>query len=105
MPAIPPESELRAAALRLGLATDDNGNYPPSIRKKLAAAVVEADKERTQTAKAQPNGTTAEQLLAFHDELTESRLSDEDVRALTLAVAPALVRRQGLHTKKENPHT
>lgn len=101
---IPPESEIREAAKTLGHA-DEHGNYPPSLRKKIVAAINEADKELADTTKAQPNGTTAEQLLAFHDELTNRAVPDEDARALTLAVAPALVRRQGLHLSKENPHS
>lgn len=100
---IPPESEIREAAKTLGHA-DANGDYPLSLRKKIVAAINEADKEVADTAKAQPNGTTAEQLLAFHDELTNSRVPNEDARALTLAVASALVRRQGLLTKGTRTH-
>lgn len=105
MNAVPTEHEIRKMAERLGY-TDANGDYPKHLRTRLAKAVVElrneeaADTERAQAAAPPPAGTTAQQLAQLHSELSKE-FGVEPAETLTLAIAPALVRRQGLHLKHE----
>lgn len=100
------EPEIRAFAASIG-AVDQNGNYTEP-RSKLAAGALEYRKEKRKAAALEsavappPAGTTAEQLNALRAELVELGFgSTIDILA---AVAGALVRREGLHTKGSPNH-
>lgn len=105
MNGVPTETEIRDMAKKLGYA-DENGDYPRSRRNQLAIAVVELrnaeaeDAERAQAVAPPPAGTTAEQLARLQVELG-AHFDAKSAGALTLAIAPALVRRQGLHLNTE----
>lgn len=100
------EPEIRAFAEAIG-AVDERGNYTEP-RSKLAAGAVEYRKEKRKAAARDsadatpPAGTTAEQLAALRAELVE--LGFRSTIDILAAVAGALVRREGLHTKGSPNH-
>lgn len=98
MKSLPTEAEITSAAERLGHLRDD-GTYPPQLRKKLAAFVVEEAEELAKVDASQPDGTTVNQLSRLYTELRDEEFTDAVACALVAAIAPALVRRQGLHLK------
>lgn len=106
---VPTEREIRDMAKRLGYA-DENGDYPRSRRAQLAVAVVELhneeadDAERAQAAAPPLAGTTVAQLRRFSDEL-RTQFDDDVAASLLLAVAPAVVRRHGLHVNPKELHS
>ena len=104
---VPTEVEIREFAKQIG-ALDENGNYtePRSVLAKGAQKYFDdlATLEREGPPPTQV--ATSLQLRRFRDELREE-FKDSDpslARALVLAIAPSLVRRQGLHLNtKGNP--
>lgn len=99
----PSEEEIRDFAKKVG-AVDKNGDYTEP-RNKLAAGALEYRKELAKQADEQPDGTTAEQLLRLHDELLDEGFVRDLVRDLVVAIAPALVRRQGLQLNPKGTRT
>ena len=99
----PSEDEIRTFAKKIG-AVDGNGDYTEP-RNKLAAGALEYRKELAKQADEQPDGTTAEQLLRLHDELLDEGFVHNLVRDLVVAIAPALVRRQGLQLNPKGTRT
>lgn len=93
--AVPTEAEIQSAAEQLGL-TDANGRYPSRDRSRIAKAVQIAQQD--QAVDADPsNGTTAQQLAEFRNELAANGLQEtEIVGPLLDEVARHLLQSQGL---------
>lgn len=99
---LPTEPELRAAARRLGLTYNPNDG---TTRAKLIKAVQLADAEIADQDRADERETTVEQLARFHREVIEygaAPVEQELADRLLVAVAGALVRRDGLVLKPRN---
>ncbi|WP_343466443.1 hypothetical protein AAI421_13405 [Rhodococcus aetherivorans] len=107
--ATPTEDEIRAFAKKIGEA-DERGNYDPRKRSRLAAGALQYRAELAKEAAAAeleaPVGlSTAEQLIQFERELRGSAFGPDGVTAIVVAVAGALVRREGLSLREEGtPH-
>lgn len=110
--ATPTEDEIRAFAKKIGEA-DERGNYDPRKRSRLAAGALQYRAELAKEAAAAeleaPVGlSTVEQLARFHREAIEYGdvpIRQELADALLVAVAGALVRREGLSLREEGtPH-
>lgn len=103
-PRPPTEDEIRDAAQRLGHA-DENGNYPPGLRNKLAAVVQEA--KRNDAAETDPTrGNTAQLLARFADQLNDAGpFRPDTTTALLTEAARFLLRTAGLQleTKETTP--
>lgn len=98
----PSEDEIRDFAKKIG-AVDDDGNYTEP-RNKLAAGALEYRNELAKQADEQPDGTTAEQLHRLAEELNPL-FASEVALDLLVAIAPALVRRQGLQLNPKGTRT
>lgn len=99
---IPTEAEIRAFAESIG-AVDGTGKYT-SPRAQLAAGAQKHRELVEQAEKDEQVETTAKQLVQLSRELAEEGVADGNVRELVLAIAPALVRRQGLTLKGTRTH-
>lgn len=105
---IPDEREIAAFARKIG-AIDADGNYTEP-RSKLAFGAMQYRDELAKTAAAAeleaPVGlSTAEQLIQLERELRGSAFGPDGVTAIVVAVAGALVRREGLSLREEGtPH-
>ncbi|MDG3012145.1 hypothetical protein G4X40_18545 [Rhodococcus sp. D2-41] len=100
--ALPTEEEIQAAWERLGNA----GPYPRSQRARIAAAVAAArdEIERLDQPSAASRSTAAA-LYALHSDLMAEGFTHAAASEVVVAIAPALVRRDGLTTNHEgNPH-
>lgn len=102
MPKLPTEDEIRHFAEEIG-AVDENGRYTEP-RAKLAAGAQRYAEEVAQLAEQQPNGTTAQQLYRLADELNPL-FPREVALDLLVAIAPALVKRQGLQLNPKGTRT
>lgn len=102
MPKLPTEDEIRHFAEEIG-AVDENGRYTLP-RAKLAAGAQRYAEEIAQLAEQQPNGTTAQQLDRLAEELNPL-FSREVALDLLVAIAPALVKRQGLQLNPKGTRT
>ncbi|MCW2089467.1 UNVERIFIED_ORG: chorismate mutase [Rhodococcus erythropolis] len=101
---VPTEDEIRAIAKELGY-TDEHGNYPKNRRNELAIAAAEykagQQEQREREISAPLDGSTVEQLARFEAELRAAGYAPDRARHLSDSIAPALVRRQGIHFSHE----
>lgn len=99
---VPTEPELRAAARSLGLTYNPNDG---TTRARLIKAVQLAEAEIADQDRTEQRETTVEQLARFHQEAIEYGdvpIEQELADRLLVAVAGALVRRDGLVLKPRN---
>lgn len=104
--ALPNEDEIRAFAEKVGQ-VDANGKYT-APRSKLAAGAQKYRAELERESETEQVETTAQKLVRFlaevKDELKANGREGIDTEEFITAVAPALIRREGLHLKGTRTH-